>query len=443
MAITITPQQIKSLVDALNADYARGKKERANLRIDSLPEEQRAPPLEKLYEKEAGNQAFMDLINKMREQLGPEETDKIVRHYVQFGKEAWNAEPETEPTPDAFYSVPAPKETLHPITAYGWQMKGFPKGEDSEDILKKMSPEERNWFLKKLNFPVVWTDPEEGNIGLRGRFPAQKKVFNAKFDMKNFLNQAKKIVERPQKGLVDKEKLIEDLAELLDEKCEQEERYANDPESQSDEMGYASENAKDRGLAEIIKDIDDDNVLQYIDRLQGRGVEDDEIRDMLVETADEEFNDSYHRTSNAINSYPLSSEAEVYVEEPDRLDDWVQDPKWPYPGDFNANLALLNEDDIAQLEKSVNEGSLDCGWDESKHQYVLKRLSVYLSDQRSIETIVNPKKFILQASRKLKDLMMESESSAERFPATQKILQRACVESDRFPATDRVLRKKP
>src|ERR1035437_1009416 len=176
MAITITPKQQRVLIDQLNIYYAANKKEKSNLKVNDLPEGKNTPPLEKLFEKEANNKKFLDRVEELRKIVGPEITDGMLRSAIDFGK-GWNEEEDKAPTPDAFYSMDAPKEAMFHVLSWDWQMekKGGPT-EDSEAILKKMSPEERDWFIKKLDFPAVWKQPKEGGIGLYGVAPVPKKV---------------------------------------------------------------------------------------------------------------------------------------------------------------------------------------------------------------------------------------------------------------------------
>lgn len=451
MAITITPREQGLLVDAMNKDFLRRKREDFDIRLDKLPKAQQEAPLEKLFEKEANNKEFTDLVQQLREQHGEEVTDTMLKHYVKFG--GYHDPGDKDPTDDAFYSLRAPKELMVPIYVSYWKTgkDKYDHNESSDDILDKMSPEERAWFLKKLDFPAVWTDDvPEGSIALHAPVPLKNKTFNARFQMQEFLAQAKKVVDRPNKGaLVDKESLIENLTEVIEEKAKADADYYDTEESWGDEGYNAKEDVKHKKWSDLMKDIDDEDVMRYIEKLQANDVDEDDIKEMLADTADEEFNDSHYNVDDSIGMTHLSSENELYL---DNRDEWVEDTadkKWPYPGDFDANLALLNEEDCEEIRKHVNSGSARFKWDESMQQFVLDTVTVYLGDNRSLHLVLNSKKFIMDASRKLKDKMLhprrgakKKAASVERFPATSAVLRNAAPRvSERFPTLARVLKK--
>jgi hypothetical protein len=433
----MTPKETKLFVDALNKEF---KKDRKNFRWESsdfynqkikLPDgtetQQRNPYTADDVRKKL-NPEQQKIFDETQKKLGPK-FGTFLEQFVRYGSV------DDKPSKEAFVSVKSPKTKEKTINVYDWEFEemGIPKklAKDSNNLLKKMSAKERNAFISKLNFPAKWkTYEDKSGSTLAVDVPLKPKYYNLTFKTDSFLASANNLLAREGK-MVDKADLMEKLEEYFNEIGKREYDYYSSEDYVKETYGdYLAEDVKSKGIDGILKDGDlEDDIVNYIKKLQQLEVDDDDIIKDLIESGEDVVKDSHYRTDNAIGYSSSPSEEEIQFGEGSIEFD---EEGFPYPKDLDANLSLLNEEDIEKLRRSISEIYMKFKKDETTGGWRADYGTIGMGDSRGIELVVDPAEFISRAKRRIKDLKLkgrklpkeekESENSMDQYPTVTHLL---------------------
>ena len=369
-------------------------------KFKSLPEADEAQP--GLFE-ETGialvtPSSIFSALNKI---LGPEKMAKFINARIRHNLEK-------APRPDAFLVDKAEEEDLYgPVTIDDWQLPTSLKDLklSANEILSALSDKDREEIFKGFDFTYKWQDGE-----LLARKKAPLIYRNYYIDLDAFLDSALLRIEAENKDF-DEDELVDKLADILNEIGKNESDFYNSEEYAKSSDTYGIEqDAMSAGMDEIKEKVDSD-IEQYIEELEELGVDESDIKEMLVEASDEEFYDTAYRVTNSISSQFFSSEEQIDFDD-DRYDE-INDPTLPYPNSLYNNVALLSDEGAKALEKSVNEMSIRIRYKSENDCYQLQHAYLHVSENRRIDLVVNPEKFISKAKRKIKDIKMERREKGE------------------------------
>jgi len=464
MALKLTPKQTKSLIDALNKDYKKDAKEaRVELRdfydADGIPwtldEVQKkistAPAPKALVKKDP--EPGQELEEKKPEEespqkdmfkekgvstkntplavwqqvdhvLGPEKFENFISPHVK-------SDLAPKPSKDAFKSIEASATKEISISVSGYDLvdhyPGFEKEKDkkgdilhrtfnSSTLLQAMNAAERKAFLAKLDFEATWKQySDKSGWALFAQVPMKKTYLNLTFDTAGFLKQSQLRLSRDGQ-VVDKEDLIEKLATFFDLVGKQEEEHGNDEDQLADSYGgYAEEDAKNNSLQDMKRNLESE-IETYVDRLVSLGVDEDQIKEALVESGDSEFTTGYRSTTNSIGSSGCPSEDEIDFDSysNERYEDLMAEAGLPDPKNIDANLAFLNKEDIDALKNKISDMSVDFKWDNSIDGYSAQHGTVSFGDDRRFDWVVDEHKFISKAKRLIKDAKLAKRGTQKK-----------------------------
>ena len=395
----LTPQLESAIIKILNEKYKEINKD---VSISELDKDLKKVPWDKFFEKFNANKEFVSKFSALKETVGEEQANTFLTSFISLvdPNRYYGSLPSKELE---FASFLAPKELEETLYVWDWELKDFKINLDLEDILKKLSTKQKEDLLKKLPFKAVYKDGK-----LVAIYPTKNKKFIFYFDLPGFLTKAQKSIEKQSKvSSIDKEQLIENLASVLIEKLEAEDQYYSSEEYalNSDYGQYAAEGVEDKELEELLENLDE-NISSYVTILLEKDVSEEEIIQLLLDSSSEEYNDSYRRVDNSIGSFSLSDEEQLSADHYEDLAEFQDTSKFPYP-DLSSNLSLLDEEDLEALKKQVERNtsaSISFGYNDKTGEVFLRDPSLYLSDSRSIELVVDSRLFISAAKRYLKDL---------------------------------------
>ena len=399
----MTPKEEKVLIDTLRERFKDESKAK-ELSFSGLPEEMQQISFDKMVEFYSKDEKFRDVWNRLVQQVGEEKALRLADSFLIKGNQYTGDGVEIKKAdPEAFYSVKAPPTKPRSLYAFDFQMeeRGGPKG-DSNKILEQMSPAEREKFIKKLDLPARWEDGE-----LIADVPNPKRWFNVYLQRDKFLDRAEQVLNLPaKKAGVNKEELIENIVEVLDKEAQQAAEHYADEQYVVDSYGeYTTDDARNRSFSDMIDNLDDD-IKEYVEKLQELEVDEDDITKMLIESAEDEYTDSHYTSTNSIGSFLSDGEEELEIQ-----DDWFNDAsKFPYPGDLDANLELLDDEDIEKIRRGMSEGSVRFRKNEKTGTWTTSYMYCY-PGQRGVELIVKDSKFISKAKRVMKDKKLERKRS--------------------------------
>ena len=426
MAITLTPEQEKDLVQALNTKVTVDKlklkhgfsadksdfKERSDTQLVRLAQKfllsgkvkpaLPAPTGEEptLFDEKGISlvtpASVFDALNRI---LGPEKMARFVKGKISY-------EIKDSALPEAFLVEEITGELEREIDIYYFNLPASlkPFNLDAGMILEGLSPEDREKILSQLTFKHAW---KKNNLYLlekpKGRF------LNYLFDVDRFMESALHRIEAEAKDF-DEDKLIEKLSEIIDEIGRSESEYFNSEEyvMGGDNVYYAEENAQHASLKDIKNNVDD-TIREYIIELENLDIDEDDIKQDLIESSDESFNDSYYESNNCIGRFGLGNEEEFDFSNHNE----INEPTLPYPTSLSDNVALLSDEGASKLEGSVREMRLRLGYDHVNDCWRLGRSYLNISDNRSVELIVDEEKFISKAKRRIKDEKLKRREEVE------------------------------
>ena len=422
MASKLTPKQEKVMVEELRKDYEDAKKriDKEGLPIGEALGKDVRPTFDALFAFYPPN--IKETYDKIAQTFDEDLARKTLNKYVSLGEKTKG---EPKKSKEAFQIFETPETYQEGVRAYDFDMrdKGGPD-EDSNSILKKMNAAEREKIFKKLGVPVRWDSKEKKLVGI---YEPKRRFYNYRLDTENFLAQANKLLKRPEeKGLVDqtkKDEFIKNLIAVITEKYNAEDEYRNDEESWPETWGdYCEEDARHKDWNELIRHLSSE-VEKYVEELEKFGLSHSEITDMLIENAEQEGHNSYYYQDNEIGRSSVPSEETMEVYEPN---DWVDDPKFPFPGDWDANLALLEDEDIKKIKDELDFHT-DWSWDEAEQTWELGDMTISVGDQACVILVVQPTQFISAAKRKIKDAKLERrgrkrEVETASYPTVAKVV---------------------
>ena len=463
MAIKLTPQQTESLILALDEAYDKNSKnvsfnrqdfedtyslEMIRNKIANLPLPALTTPF--LEGPEAGEQKDLfkekgietetlgGIWNNLEHVLGDEKTfQNFISGYIsrEIGPKI----------PKAFLSIPSPTTKNIEVRVYDWNLKKYPgfifkSKSDSTDLLQALSVKDQKALLGKLKFDAKLEQYKDtSGWELVAPVSVKKVYLNFTFDSIEFAKAALNRLTRDKniaqlENEEDKDAFLENLKEFFEEiGAESTSRYDTEEAILEADEGYAADDAANSSLEDILDRTQfDEEIETYIERLKSMDVSKDDIKEALMDSAESEASTRSHRIDNAIGSYQLSSEDELYS-------DYFKDEferkaaanvgKFPYPDDLDSNLSLLNQSEIDELEKTLNDISMDFKYDPAIDGFTVNRGTVYLGERNFVVFVVDSQQFISKAKRLIKDkklakrgTLKKSETSMKNYPALSQVL---------------------
>lgn len=243
------------------------------------------------------------------------------------------------------------------------------------------------------------------------------------------------------------DQLIDAFAEQIDKFADQQEEYYTDGEQfdWSDYASYARESAENKKPSELFGDVDDSSIEAMIEKLREFGASDDDIKDLLIETGEGEFNDSIYYSDDSLGVQGLGSEEETSIS-----GDFVItiDKKNYHLVDVIKEMAKRNNIPEEEPEEDVNDHSkkdqtVD---DEDIFKRAHKACNTYLHQdfftrllrdtsypeayitigvgERMVEWIAQPIPFIKAAKRFIRDMKVLKKQGVDpaKFPAASSVL---------------------
>jgi hypothetical protein len=414
--LKLTAPQIKLLVETLNKAFKeKSHKEKASLAdytFDPVTSGEIRTALEK------GSPEGLALFDQVSKLLDEDDLRKSLGGAITYDTH----HDKQGAVPDyygamAIKSFKGPKTKKEHINIYDWQWRMDHKGaftEDSDKILTKLPAAERKALIAKLDFPARWEvekDPQKGWTGLVADVPLKKCFLNINFYTEKFIKaaQTRLKVAGADADTIDHEKLVENLAAWFNDKIRQEDEYHDSEEyALEQDDGYSKGEAEEKDFKKLRDDSNfDDSVLTYIQRLEDIGVDENEIQNLLVGNGEKEFSSSYHNVDNSMGSFEGGRDEQIdFGRDDDQgFADDNKDKKdlFPFPEDLDANIALMDTEDVEKFQKEIDIGAVDIRYNATDGCYEVKDMTVYTSDSNSVHWVLDVPAFISQAKRLIKN----------------------------------------
>jgi hypothetical protein len=187
-------------------------------------------------------------------------------------------------------------------------------------------------------------------------------------------------------------------------------------------------------LSEVLRRTDD-LVHQTVTKLKDLGVSEKEIKQMLIDASTPIFNESVFYSDDSIGAMSMGTEEEVQIDASDRVVKDNQGDWWDWKNvvtelesrededneedpdltPFGRLVKVVEDQDgyyIREPEEFLNQFA------EGHHNFVTLEMG-----DRMLEYIVDPKKFVVESKRYIKDMKI-LKKQGEKFPATSKVLRR-------------------
>jgi hypothetical protein len=365
----------------------------------------------------------IEIYSSLEHLLGPEKMGKFVGSFVHS-----EIKDSPEPEENTFFTIEGPNEKEIYMSVAGWDLSTVSEITTDHpetkygNFLDYISDEDRNDIVSKLDFDAEWKQySDKSGYALHVKAPLTKGYLTYSFNLPEFIDAAKKRLAREQSTQdIDRDELIEKIAEIIDRYAEQESEYQKSDEARlEDADNYPAEDAANNSLPEMKRNLDDE-IVEYIDKLESFGVDEDDIKEALIDSGENEVTGIY-RVDNAIGSYSCRSEDQIDWSDHRTPEDWLKEAGLPYTESLNDNIALLDDDEVEKLKKSLRECSARIEWDNSLDGYSLRYVDIWLGDNDSVSLIVDPQKFISKAKRMIKDKKLEKKADTS-YSTLSKIL---------------------
>lgn len=278
----------------------------------------------------------------------------------------------------------------------------------TDDTLAALSKDQLSRILDKLGPEFKWDPTRDNDGGLYYREKIQPHIKYHYFKLDKFLIQSLKIIKRESISF-DREEVVDTLIDILSEIGRNESEFYNSEEYASDYGNYAAEQVDSDTLRDIKRNLEDD-ITDYIEKLEDLDVDEDEIKEALKESSTEEFNVSYSRVTNSIGSFVLSNEEQCDWD--DFSHDKIDNQSLPYPNSINDNIALLDTEEIKSIERQVDGMTLYIRFNPSTFSYEIERFYPNLSE-RSIELVVDADDFASRAKKIIKREKLKNKKSGD------------------------------
>jgi hypothetical protein len=424
--MALTRKQKQEVIDTLNKKYKKEAKDERQVsfidfnidkenskfkgkiksflsKLPSLP----PAPSEESQQSLLPAAAPLEIYSSLESLLGPEKMGAFVGGFVQ--RQVENKIPKDDQ--NVFFTIESPKEKEITVPLYGWELSWLENAPTNytKDFLKTISASDRKDIISKLDFAAEWKQyGDKSGYALHTKISTAKAYLVYTFQLPEFLEAAKKRLARENFELgMDREDLVEKLAEVLDAYAEKEhEYYSSDDYLLESADEYPAEDARNEDF-EIVKKELDEEIIDYIDQLESIGMEEDDIVEMLIDSGEYEVA-SYYTVDNEIGSYIASSDHQI-----DDLDWSMQgfepfkNSGLPYTDKINDNVHLLTEEEAKELKHAVSECHLYVQWSNEADGYEIRYMTVYTSDNDRVVLVVDPQTFISKAKRKIKDRKLE------------------------------------
>ena len=448
MATQLTPVQTKSLIEALNKEYAddaKNTKTEVSDFTDENPIPYKLENIRKALKQLPGDEteqkdmfeekgvstqnSAVTLWDRIEQLLGPEKFENFITPYVHLS---------VTPKPEKGAVISLEGPTAKEITVRVWEKKNWG---DSTDILKNMSPSDRNAVIKKLNFDAEFKQfSDRSGEALFAYVPVKKAYLNVEFNADRFLKQANKRLARQSQPEVDQEELVEKLTQFFNTVGEQESEHMDTEEYAESYAEYAEEDANNSNLRDLRRNLDDD-LETYVDRMKAVDIDDDQIKDLLIESAEIEFNGSNTNSIGSTTMGEMENQIDFGHYEDERYEDDIKALGLPYP-QLTANLALLTEESAKELERGVREISIDVRWDPKEDGYSVDHGMVYSNSNNSWDFIVDPDEFMPKAKRMIKDAKLAKRGTKRGESALEYPTVNALLDEERYPQITALLKGK-
>jgi hypothetical protein len=194
------------------------------------------------------------------------------------------------------------------------------------------------------------------------------------------------------------EQLIDAVIRELNLIAENEEEYQNSEDSLDQEYRYAKEEAEGRSLEQLLEHVDD-SIKDLVEKLQRYGVEEDEIKEILIESSDGKINNSVYIPQNTICIYGLHSYWQVDFDPDLGVTLGDEDNQHPHREDFPQLQQIMEEiRDRGEENKFIEAMNHDLQFSIS--EYNIEQIldgsyasgELYFGENKSLDLILDPPK---------------------------------------------------